>query len=57
MEIFGLVLIFAAFYATRYLLKSNTTSKITPIYYVIGILLAPLTLLIALLKWLFRGRA
>ena len=42
---------------TRYLFGGRDDAEIRPIWYVIGIILAPLTVVLALLKWLFFGRA
>jgi len=58
MEIVAIVLLVGcAFYATRYLCKTNTGAQIRSIWYVIGILFAPLTIVLAVLKWLIVGRA
>jgi len=43
--------------ATAYIFTGNSNVKIRPIWYVIGILLAPLTIVAAILRWLFFYRA
>lgn len=57
MELVGLlVLIPIAFFATRYLCKTDMRAKLPPICYVVGIILAPVTIVLAICKWLFVGR-
>ena len=51
-----LLWLIGGFYATRYVLTGSTEKKLSPILYIIGILFAPLTILLAILKWLFLGR-
>ena len=51
------ILVFASLLSTRYLIGGSAESKIRPIFYVVGILLAPITIAAAIIKWLFMGRA
>jgi hypothetical protein len=53
----GVAWLIGGFAATRYLVAGSTEVAITPIYYVPGILFAPVTMILAFVTWLFQGKA